>query len=71
MTLQEISYLTRKIRTLKVRINTLKTIYQDLPLTPKGLTVPQSYNIMTEAVNETIMDWETQLVALENKFLFL
>jgi len=68
---QELTYLTRKLRTLKVRINTLKTMRNDLPSTPTGLTTPESYTIMVKAMEEVIRDWENQMVILENKFLTL
>lgn len=71
MTPQELSNLTRKLRTLKVRINTLKTIRKDVPATPQGVNVPDSYQIMLESMDHVIYDWEKQLLTIENEFLTL
>ena len=71
MTPQELSNLTRKLRTLKVRINTLKTIRKDVPTTPQGVNVPDSYQIMLESMDHVIYDWEKQLLTIENEFLTL
>ena len=71
MTPYELSILTRKLRVLKVRVNTLKTIRNDLPLTPKGLDIPEAYVIMVKSMEAVIKDWENQMVVLENKFLTL
>ena len=71
MTPQEIFKLSKKLRTLKVRINTLKTIRRDIPITPQELVVPNSYKIMLEAIDDVILNWEKQLLTIEKKFLTL
>lgn len=53
---KEVNEMIKCMRILGVRINTLKTIYNEIPLTPKGIPVPPSYSIMKKNIAETIIE---------------
>ena len=71
MTPKESAELAKNLRNLNVKINTLKNIYNELPLNPLHFPQPESYDIMKKSMAETIIEWDNQLTILQEKFLTL